>query len=61
MVRQYIVVPTQQSVVWERDYSSVSYTMSYVPVGHGYNARTSVFQLIVDFIFKLTSAAIVTR
>lgn len=35
--------------------------MSYVPVGHGYNACTSVFQLIMDLIFKLTSAAIVTR
>ena len=32
--------------------------MSYAPVGHGYNACTSVFQLIMDLIFKLTSAAI---
>ena len=32
--------------------------MSYAPVGHGYNACASVFQLIVDLIFKLTSAAI---
>ena len=32
--------------------------MSYAPVGHGYNACTSVFQLIMDLIFKLTSAEI---
>ena len=41
-----------------QDYPSISYAMSYAPVGHGYNACTSVFQLIMDLIFKLTSAEI---